>query len=152
MAEEYYTPKITDIRVGYNFELNEGGTSVDSSGELIANWEKCYINADSANLTEFNIVLQEGRIRTKYLTVEDVVALGWEDEGNITPPEGVISDKPVNLRRFNRGRYWMIYDFVAKVVMVALSLGDVYSVCIQRYDCPSINELTYILSSLNLKL
>ena len=146
---QYYTPSITDIRVGYEFEHSEGAV-IGTDGALVDNWEKCVV-AEIDHLRFYKNSLEEGKIRIKYITIEDIVAEGWNYEEELIPVEGVVVQKPISLHKFRRGRYFIIYDFVARVIMIALNYGDIFSVCVQRYNCPSVNELRYIISSLNLQ-
>lgn len=153
MEEEnqYYVPRLIDIRAGYKCEF-----SLDSFIDEEGNMKQYFLpyiignDKDTATFSFIKESIERGAVRTKFLIIEDIVELGWEDEGQIIPTENITLDRPINLRRLTKGRYWMIYDFIPRVVMIAITMGDIHSVCVQRYDCPSVNELIYILSALNL--
>lgn len=150
MADIYYVPKLEDIRAGYICQWNTGNR-IDQDGNIIEGWMDWVIgtNDDNSSIIIWVDGLHRQALRSQYITIEQIVALGWEDVGAVIPIE-VPNGKEVNLRKFARGHHWMIYDFVTRVVMIAISMGDVHSVCVQRYDCPSVNELIYISSRLNL--
>lgn len=147
--ELYYIPKLEDLRPGYICQWNTGG-SVGADGQLEENWMVYNLGApeDEASVLTWRDSIERGSMRSRFILIPDLINAGWFCEGkieNIDNPE-----KVTNLYRFTKGRYWMIYDFIAKVVMIAITMGDVHSVCIQRFDCPSMNEFLYIESHLNL--
>lgn len=154
MEEEqyiYYVPHITDVRAGYMCEYLQS-SSVDGDGNMIQKWESWIIGEkedDSANFITFRDLIEREAIRSQYVSIQNIVRSGWELEGKIEPPPNEQTKETV-LYKFSKGKYYMIYDFVARVVMIFITMGDIYSVCVQRFDCPSMNEFLYIESHLNL--
>lgn len=148
MEEElYYTPDLSDIRIGYICQCTDGA-QIGGDGELTEQW---YVNTigPTSSLEFIGEMIKEGRLRSRYIVIPDLINAGWLCEGKIEPPP---SDpvKDTVLYKFTKDGYGLIYDFIAKVVMIYIAVGDIFSVCVQRFDCPSMNELLYIESHLNL--
>lgn len=148
MEEElYYTPKLYDIRIGYVCQCSDG-MKTGEAGEIYEDWYVTQVTTTSS-LETIASMIEEGRLRARYLVLPDFDTVGWICSGKIEPPP-TDENKNTDLYRFYKGKYQMIYDFIAKVVMIYISMGDIFSVCVQRFDCPSLNELSYIESRLNL--
>lgn len=147
----YYVPHITDIRVGYMCEYLQS-SSVDGDGNMIQEWESWIVGEkedDAANFITFRDLIEREAIRSEYISIHNIVRSGWTCEGKIEPPP-TDPVKDTVLYKFTKDGYGLIYDFIAKVVMIYIAVGDIFSVCVQRFDCPSMNELLYIESHLNL--
>lgn len=72
MEQKYFTPDITDIRVGYEYEYFLGG-----------NWHKgkvfdLYTDRMGCGIGELQGYLAEGNLRVPYLTKNQVEKEGWE--------------------------------------------------------------------------
>ena len=149
MVEEYYTPSLHDVRLDYICQILEG-TTIDGEGNLVENWQDVTIGRGDYSKTSYydlSVLVENRQIRNQFLTKQDICDIGWEYEMEVIPVE---KNGETSLHKFTRGNYFLIYDFVARVVMITITMGDVYSVCVQRFDCPSVNELMYIFSRLNL--
>lgn len=70
--EKYFTPDISDIRVGYECEYYLG----NSWHEHVV--ESLYTDRDGYGIFELEQYLQEGSLRVPYLTKEQIEAEGWE--------------------------------------------------------------------------
>ena len=148
MEEElFYTPKLSDIRVGYVCQCSDG-MKTGEAGELYEDWYVSEVTTQSS-LEIISNMIEEGRLRARFLVIPDFITVGWICEGKIEPPPSE-EQKVTDLYKFYKGKYNLIYDFIAKVVMIYISMGDIFSVCVQRFDCPSLNELHYIETHLNL--
>jgi len=67
----YYTPEIEDLHVGYEFQF------APSNSEDNYNWKDGVIQAPGANQYLLER-LEKGRMRTPYLTKEQIEKEGWE--------------------------------------------------------------------------
>lgn len=99
---KYYTPELSEFHEGLEFEVNTkstglaivdfskiNGESLVYESEMIPVWTKCvfqlaYMN-DFESPFNFRAVLDDNRIRVKYLNGDDIMSLGFKianDEGN----------------------------------------------------------------------
>lgn len=69
--EKYFTPDISDIRVGYECEYYLG----NSWHEHVV--ESLYTDRDGYGIFELEQYLQEGSLRVPYLTKEQIETEGW---------------------------------------------------------------------------
>lgn len=73
--DKYYTPDIEDLFVGYEFEF------APSNDENVYNWKAGILQSPGAN--EYILDrLKKGRLRTPYLTTEQIEKEGWERTEN----------------------------------------------------------------------
>lgn len=80
--EKYYTPKIEEFHIGFEFEaLNSNDWFFQ---EDISGWKKItlnqYNNRFHFNLSNIEGGIQVGWIRVKHLDKEDIESLGWKEE------------------------------------------------------------------------
>lgn len=68
MEEKYYTPKIEEFHVGFEFEYNNKHNG----------WEKDSMKFPNNYAFLFDVRTHEDIIRVKYLDREDIESLGWE--------------------------------------------------------------------------
>ena len=128
MENKYYTPDISDIRIGYKCEclwigLNE--------------WKQIKIvESDSDNYLELSIEdvisrIKTNEIRTQYLSKEQIEAEGW------------VIDKHFN---FSKNNYTLHHHTrYGKGITIYNNDGRIYD-----GDCPSINEFKFICKLLNI--
>jgi|SRR6478609_893169 len=135
---EYYAPSIEDIRVGYECEIlwNQDIFPEDS-------WYKVVVGDSSTK--NFDLIDYEGRIanskiRTPYLTKEQIVAEGWENIGI-----------KMYSRESPRGKL-VFTDCIGTEYFSDITREEKSSnpVCLFSGYIPSINELRYISKLLNI--
>jgi hypothetical protein len=73
--KEYYTPQMSDLYFGYEYEIDE-------DWDILSNkqWHKQVYGINGTNPENLDY-LHEGnlkKIRTKYLDIQDIIDLGWE--------------------------------------------------------------------------
>jgi hypothetical protein len=66
MENNYYTPELSDLHIGYECEVKVG-----------EGWEKTNLT-DSIQFPHVELRLSQGRLRTPYLTKEQIEAEGWK--------------------------------------------------------------------------
>lgn len=128
--KKYYTPDIEDIRVGYECETYATFFNVDmniqrqewTKLQLIPNAVKSIISKD----------VPIDKVRTPYLTKEQIEAEGWED---------VSTDQP----QFSKAPYRLYLQKDRRIWIRDMFDNDFY-----HGKCPSINELRYITKLLNI--
>lgn len=131
--EKYYTPDIEDIRIGYECE-------VDNRYKIIG---KYLIDLQSAQQC-----LKIGKLKTPYLTKEQIEAEGWEFVTTMTSSnEFRIPFEEVYMKKFKKGYYQFRYS---NEHFASISIWDCTDNMkpIQRNlfngECKSINELRQI--------
>lgn len=138
--DKYYVPDIEDFRVGYEYEFNGEGLQLvivnfsnndppQSIGEIKELWEKRIFRGNDWDIM-FPITegLKANRIRTLYLTQEQIEDEGWEG--------GVKSNK--------KG---YIYSYMYKdkqLIIKKLSTTPFPDEVVFSGECKSINEFRYI--------
>jgi tRNA G18 (ribose-2'-O)-methylase SpoU len=147
MEAAYYTPKVEDIRIGYICQTVTIMLANDK-GDIKEEWNDLVISVDS-RLDVIVSYIKDNGIRTKFLDIEDFVSKGWIHEGIIVVMNQ--PNAPKNSHRFRRGNHFVIYDFDRKTLLIALAIKDVFSVNIQNFYCPSINEFNYITNAIDLR-
>lgn len=155
MNNKYFTPDIEDIRVGYEYEVD-----MFSNG-----WEK-EIFGDSPSWTQwyekdgFTEALSSKRIRTPYLTKEQIEAEGWK----LSKYSMLFADfskedfqEDYYAYLFTKDNYTLVYNTENKILSIVItdpSLGedsDLGKIPIFRGECKSINEFRTIIKLLNIK-
>ena len=130
MENKYYTPEITDIRIGYECEINESLGYKDEFSRITIGYKE----EDGAYTNELSTIVNMiddgyGIIRTPYLTAEQLEAEGWIVESHI-------------LGHYAQKDGWvLLYDNVDKVAEI--SEEDDTIICFSG-NCPSINEFRII--------
>lgn len=69
----YFTPEVTDLRVGYECEAN---VTVFKTKDA---WRQCTLKGVGQEVIEYH---RQGVYRTPYLTKEQIKSEGWEYSGN----------------------------------------------------------------------
>jgi len=137
MQNQYYTPNIEDIYIGYECEIYS-----QTSNKLISDvkWHSVkvdYYHDETRTLNVNNIkkVIRKRHIRTPYLTKEKIEEEGWE-----------ITFNTIDEIYFQKGKYKMEYFQKDKELLIG---EDLYY---PNYNgsCPSINEFRYICKLLNI--
>ncbi len=139
---KYYTPDISDIRFGYEYEQLMGSPFEDNS-----NWAKCTFPKDpfiGDRLIAFSKVIETGIIRTPYLTNKQIQVEGWEIEG-IYP-----GDKVLFIKYGHESKKWgyeLIYNNTALKITKFWTIWPEEKMLretVFRGICKSINELRVI--------
>ena len=138
MNEKYYTPEISDLRIGYECEFYD----LDDN-----DWTKITIDNQSklSNFTGLDILL-----KTPYLTAEQIETEGWEKYELYNNPNRV---------PFEKDNYVLILDTRAEIPMVEMIFRDPSKVSDtilnpERFhlliNCPSINEFRTLIKWLGI--
>jgi hypothetical protein len=163
--EKYYTPKIEDIRIGYECKLALNGASLESWNNDDID-ENCVLSEPEIS----DIISWAGTplnqfIATRYLTKEQIEAEGWKCDDPITPSTAAFVfylDKSYKdeYSEYCGFYYKLFYNYVAKIITIEkLSVDDSGSPYYDLYEgnqnhilkyvyCPSINEFRYITKTL----
>jgi hypothetical protein len=119
-TDKYYTPDISDIRVGYECEISSGRR----------HWITYIILPE-----DFHRINSYFKIRTPYLTKEQIEAEGWKE-----------TDTPEFFDSVKNDRYYLNWEPKFRWISIGDNEGqDGYS-----GKCPSINEFRYILRLLGI--
>lgn len=141
--EKYYTPDISDLRVGYEFErcyITKKGTIWYKYAIKEHCLESGYSNGDyvESEIEKILREIKEDEIRTPFLTKEQIGGEGWEflyeDAAN-----SVIFTKDSRTLTFVQGG--------KEVIIRTLDFNYTFF----KGSCPSVNELRYISKLLNIK-
>lgn len=131
----YYTPDVSDIFVGYECELEGCG------------WRS--ISISKHYMSRALQKLKNGLLRTPYLTKEQIIAEGWED---VTP------ELNIGIWHFENGHRIVRYNFIDKIAWIMnvdfsrettrpMGFPDDGDF---RGKCPSINEFRKICKLLSI--
>lgn len=143
---EYYTPDIEDIRVGYECEYKA------ANGEFrkyIIDFSEMPFEGDT--IKEY-FTEELKRIRTPYLTKEQIEAEGWKPRGLLIGEFDMdLSKAIVNFEKFiENGYYNMYFDPEMRQMNISIWTSDNGSSTLYKGNCPSVNELRYISKLLNI--
>lgn len=129
--EQYYTPEIEDIRVGYECEFTPSSESKDGGKNWIIHWKSVVV--DSKNIQYLFGANAFNQVRVPYLTKEQIEAEGWE--------------------RYKKNIGGLEYSIVFYKNTIEIYEMDEtgYRVCKYNGNCPSINEFRTICKLLNIK-
>lgn len=138
MNNKYYTPEISDLRVGYECEANP---KFYSNQEDI--WIPTIMKGVGQEVIHYHML---GVYRTPYLTKEQIEAEGWKFKLNI------YSDEFGNgwVIELLKGDYYFSFnqDYIAHIYKWSSKEG---SSTLFTGNCPSINEFRTIIKLLNIK-
>lgn len=153
MTEQYYTPKVEDLHVGYECYWIKDPSIAVSDSNLIPvklnprqlsgilfppiNWEREQTDKYIPNL---------GSYYTPYLTVEQIEKEGWLWRGNSGLAEFARS-KPVlySVKRINKIAYFLAYNLDLHTLEISKGKDVIF-----KGTCNSINELRTISKFLNI--
>ncbi len=141
---KHFIPEISDLRVGYECEVQEIVSAISHCVDDIIktdltydeNWVKVSIDYPVyLKLHHYLELLESGHLRTPYLTKEEIEAEGWEE----TVSHGVFGKKE------NKVGY---LQCVGEPPLIWIAINDQ-----EKYhgECKSINELHYICKLLKIK-
>lgn len=160
MENKYYVPSITDLYVGYELFYIKDLIAPIESNNLVK-----IILKDKAlgDILSTEVKIQDNRLMSvvsKYLDKEDIESLGWINGGEYYS----ISIKDLDVYEDYIGHQWRLFVSSDGKISIDLlrinedtgeycySLYEGNSNCIlSRANCPSINELKYIMKLLNIK-
>jgi hypothetical protein len=151
--KKYYTPSISDIRVGYECEVWVEYWNDEYKGNEWKSWTVSHQDiqyGDSKGVTVIGLLyphFSEPRVRTPYLTKEQIEGEGWK--GIITGRFGVVGCYRKEI--LNDGENFEGFDMYIlpenKIRILKYS-GDIHSgggnTIIYEGKCPSLNEFRFI--------
>jgi hypothetical protein len=157
MENKYYTPDISDLHIGYECEWKDCDEYAFEKKDEYP-WESITIEElDLENLVED---LEEGRIRTPYLTKEQLEAEGWICIADIIYGDGVkLFKKDIGNYTYDC-RYNILStrltielrDYILDASKIKTNPPGKYSLdIVYNGFCSSINEFRYICKLLNIK-
>jgi len=149
MENEYYTPDITDLHVGYECEVDK---NIYAGKEF--DWEKV-VGAEN-NMGDEGLLAKcrTGKVRTPYLTKEQIEAEGWER---------LLDDEDANVLLFKSKKkilgvspsddswYRIDYDTETHNLYLWRLYNNGYDVLYYDGECKSINEFRKIISWVGIK-
>jgi hypothetical protein len=141
MEDKYFTPEITDLRIGYECEVSRKKifTKNETQQDYFPEFEKGKIEYRDFLLLEGYI-----KIRVPYLTKEQIIAEGWE-----FPTQGLMSaDMTIynrNMPCYKNG-YELGFDWSDKKIRIKLPSKTLF-----EGECKDINTFRYICKLLNMK-
>jgi hypothetical protein len=136
--ELYYTPKITEIRYAYKCQIVKCNKYDSLTGGYSCDWENTILT---------NFLVLPSKIRTLYLTKEDIESCSWDFGNsylllaNYSEPE-----KDEIIRIGIKNGYKIGYNFYTKKLKVTTHNKD--ETILYHGNCPSINEFKYITEEL----
>src|ERR1700753_1725514 len=103
--EQYYTPSLEDLYVGYKYEYK-----IHIKGQ----WQNYVLkdlctDRDGYGATEVQDYLEAGLLRTKYLTKEQIEAEGWKGNGNF------------DVMPFYKDNYYLMYNFQTHMAEIIIN-------------------------------
>lgn len=145
---KYFQPEISDIRVGYECEVNSSlGYSKEFTPTIVGFKNEDYAYTDEVSRLINMMDDGYGEIRTPYLTKEQIEAEGWTE----------VRDKLISCVGktrcyleipFEKERYWVWFSEEDR--SFAITGIDGIKTYFQGI-CPSINEFRTIIKLLNIK-
>jgi hypothetical protein len=157
--KEYFTPDITDLRVGYKAEYK-----LAANGSLTFDiwipfkieidkilyyppWgkETCIINNEDFCI---NDKIKLGDIRVPFLTKEDIIDRGWKAVKNVTGALAKCIDNEENL--FIKGGYALKYYEDVKILSIIYFAGIYPCKVLFEGECKDINTFDYIIKLLKI--
>ena len=168
MENKYYTPEISDLKVGYEFEEFTGTYKDQEDIEKVLDsnlWKKRVIETDDLKMwgmdpeSEINDIvssLERNRIRTPYLTKEQIEAEGWiHIGGKLSSYGSQIFEKISNTegKLENNIKFELTYlkpTAYIPWIQISSNLHDKEE-NLYKGRCPSINEFRTICKLLNIK-
>jgi len=133
--KKYFTPEIEDIRVGYEYEIENDPVRGIWDKEII---ENLY---DLENFCKYNKKDNDAEIRTQYLTKEQIEEEGWK-QAKCSNPE---------ILSFTKDKYWHCwYTSGGNVLSIDKGTRPLLPNQYFRGYCPSINEFRQIMKLLGI--
>ena len=156
VKDKYFTPEISDIRVGYECEKYSGyashtdkfkvGTIVEKedywNNYIFDEYEaKDWDYDGGSGFLNFIYEIEQKRIRTPYLTKEAIEAEGWKQ----------VKWSNSEILTFTKDKYWHCwYTLDGNVLSVDKGTRPLLIHQYFRGSCPSINEFRYIMKLLGI--
>ncbi len=129
--DKYFTPDISDIRVGYECEIQVEATS-DGGKTFVPEWRTDRVGRGTYILGMFDA----GKVRVPYLTAEQIEKEGWVDDGTIQGDVYRMNKLPYMLVHCPVTRKLSIFEFTAVL--------DEEDKCLFYGECKDINTFRYI--------
>ncbi len=77
--EEYYTPELESLHIGYELEYQTLVRTNEETYDKVEKWEKITLTKENFDSNKENWYNPYNlKIRTKYLSKEDIESEGWE--------------------------------------------------------------------------
>lgn len=133
MNDKYFTPDISDIRVGYECDLNDNG------------WR--HIKVSKHYLPRAIVKNINGLIRVPYLTKEQIEKEGWEYNINYEPVDLEFQELPLGfLKEYKNDttEYFTYYFVKSKELWIEKIVNNAGMGYIFRGECKDINTFRYI--------
>ena len=152
MENEYYTPDIEDLRIGYECEVCDLPHVKEFVYMFPRNFEYKKIKIEDISMIQVAANhLKQFCLRTKYLTKENIELLGWKIN---------IDYNHLSRCGFEKDNYYLLLNMHNKIPFIKIIYKDPskeedgwivapehFQISIQ---CPSINELKTILKLLSI--
>ena len=145
MINQYYTPRLEDIRIGYECEIGK------SEGPFKI--QKFIVDEDQVQYAAF-LIRADNLIRTPYLTKEQIEAEGWvHTGGKLSSDSRQDFEKIVGVRGTCELHYVPLNHKLKITQRNHVRDGSGRYSLLTIYDgyCPSINEFRTICNLLNLQ-
>lgn len=168
---EYFTPSKEDIHLGYECEfhgMTVGGLYMmdldnPEGGEMVQEphikvWEKarCGGGWDEMRLDTMIVALQEGQIRTPYITKEQVRNEGWIVKLSHPSPAQTLGSQPQHKWSFEKGNYAGLalkdgrIEIIMKDVLLDERTESTSNGRLYLGECKDINTFRKIMKLLNI--
>ena len=141
--QEYFTPDIEDIRVGYECEVLYAHNTTKYGGKTYDKWEPYIFEIQGVDQVDKCLVLDD-KYRTPYLTKEQIEAEGWE----ITAREVKAPPYEVDWINAKKGEHTLWINLAMHKSMHMGISDKIYNVF--RGQCKDINTFRYICKLLNI--
>lgn len=140
---KYYTPDISDIRIGYECEW------VDTRGD----WVPCTVECPQDIVDAFN-----DKLRTLYLIKKQIENEGWIHKATMLLADFSKENNDILRESFEKNNYLLILNSYPNKRTISIMIKDpikiTWELGIQpekfafNAECPSINEFRYITKNL----
>lgn len=134
---EYFIPQISDIRVGYECELNGSGLAGGMDNWIID------IAKSPINLRGLEIMLEAGCLRVPYLTKDQIESEGWKMTNLLIGEFDVDIEKAIV--EFSKEEHILQFDPVDHHLTLTSGGGILY-----KGKCKDVNTLRWICKLLNI--
>lgn len=140
MVDKYYQPSIEELFVGYEYEeIDNYGIWKQMKIEKEDYWAD--IHGDSV-YQDMVSDLQKGKVRTKYLTKEDIESLGWEQK----------EYEHVKPKKYFKKRQYVLTQLPENKIIIGIYQSEIaIPYTLYHGYCPSKNELKYLSKLLNIE-
>ena len=136
MKKEYYTPKIEEFHVGFEYELLEGEFSIKSKPKEWAKKELTSAQLHGTNTWFFQGCIEEETVRVKYLDKDDIESLGFKLKSDET-----------NHHTYHYGGYAITHSVIGKTIDIYYYDGSEF---VNNISIKNKSELKVLLNQLGI--